>query len=135
MQLGKASVLEKIDLPVMGQMVRQDKISPSAQVIRGTKARKGLEIANQVRLVEIATVDGDMGPVWSLDMLNQISGTLKSSHAAIEFRRQTEFGCKNLDESPLAKANATSHVAHSSVPFVSANISIAMDTGRRRSGE
>src|SRR5262245_94321 len=117
--VGTAVVLEKIDQYGLRDVIRQD-LPPTAarlaEIIHRGEAGECLEVANQVRLVEIAALDGDPRPVRLFDVSHEASRILKTSHAAIHLRRQADFCRKHLDKSSLAEANATRHIANHGIP-------------------
>src|SRR5262249_48252665 len=94
---GVGAVLEIIDLPDLRDVVRQDLLAAPEEVLHWSEARECLEVADQVRLVEVAALHGDPRPVRRRDVPHQCPGPLKSAHSAVELRRQADLGREHLD--------------------------------------
>ena len=108
--------MEKIDLFRLRDVVRHDVFARLAEVTLGAEPENAWKSRIKMRLVEIAAVKSDPRPVRRLDVPHEFSSLLKPSHAAIQLRRQTDFGRKQLDKSPLAEAEAARHVVNPGCP-------------------
>ncbi len=79
------------------------------KVRRRVDAGEGAEIVDKVRLVEITSLEGDVGPVDARPSGNLPEDLLKAANAAEEFRRKADFVPKNVDEMARAYADSVRH--------------------------
>src|SRR5262249_59485214 len=83
----------------------------SAEIVHGAGAGEHEKVADEVRWVEIPAVHRQPSPVRRCGLSYQGHCPLKPLHAREEFRRQSDFFREDLDEPPLAEANAPGDVA------------------------
>ncbi len=59
---------------------------------------------NEVRLIEIAAIEGDAGPIHAAAAIGSREGTLETENAAVVLRRDAHSGFETLDEPLRAEA-------------------------------
>ena len=77
------------------------------------EARESLEIADEMRLIEIAASERDIGPIHLLRPMDELQHLLKAPDAAEELWRQPDLFVKNLDKASRAEAKLSGHVRDS----------------------
>jgi hypothetical protein len=80
--------------------------------VRGwANTRKSDEVANEMRLVEVAALGCELRPIGSGLDLRSIHGMLESPHATEKLRRQPDLICEQLDKTALAQADLACHIS------------------------
>ncbi len=85
----------------MIQMLRRPR-----QIRRRSHPRERLEIVDEVGLVVVAAVEGDLGPVHTGFAVDTFEDALEAADTAEGLGRQTDLVAKQLDEAALAEADA-----------------------------
>src|SRR5579863_8981054 len=67
-------------------------------VCRGVDAGKNAEVVDEMSLIEVTGIKGDVGPMNSLAGRDLTQDLLKAADAAEEFWSQADFVAENLDE-------------------------------------
>jgi len=80
---------------------------------RRRQAREGLEVVDQVSLVEITAVNRQLAPVHEAGVVRGSDRALKAPDAAEDLRRQAHFSGEQLDEAALAEAGCRADVGDS----------------------
>src|SRR5215510_4341750 len=88
---------------VIGQgRVRQKQFAALAEKLGGAKTREGLEIMNEMRLVEVTARRCNICPIRRRVLLDERPCLLKPLNAAEQFRRHAHLCLENLNEPALA---------------------------------
>ena len=82
-----------------------------ANELRGREARKRHEVANHVRLIEVAAIEGELGPVARCRSARERQGALKALNASEQLWRHADFRRKYLDQTPPAQAQVGRNLA------------------------
>ena len=69
------------------------------QIGGGIDPGEGAEIVDEVRLIEVAAIQRDIGPFHALAAFHSTQGLLEAANAAKHFGRESGFIAKHLDES------------------------------------
>jgi hypothetical protein len=77
------------------------KIAEASKIVRRAEARECEEIANQVRLIKIAVIQGDLRPIGRGNARQQTQDTLEAQDAIKEFRFQIYLEPEHIEESPI----------------------------------
>src|SRR5947209_19530675 len=80
------------------------------EVGRRVNASEGLEVVDEMRLIEVATTQRNVCPINLRRRVDETQDLLKTAHAAEQLRRQTDLFAKDLDEAPRAQARLIRHV-------------------------
>ena len=78
------------------------------------KAGKGLEVVNEVRLVEISARGCDIHPIYILGHSHVLEYFLKPPDAAEQLWRKTDLLAEDLDEAACAEADLIRNFANGS---------------------
>ena len=111
------SVLEKIDPYTASGRWLRFRYAPSlkdllmSEKLCGAEAGECDEIADEVRLVEESTVQGEATPIWRRGPSRQCEDPLKPLHSVEQLWCETDLGLEDLAEPPLAQTNTLADVA------------------------
>ena len=84
--------------------------SAERQVLRRAEPAELAEVMIEVRLIEVAARQRDVGPIHIILALNRRDDILKTPDAAEQFGRHTDLIAKQLDKTPLAEADTIRHL-------------------------
>ena len=74
------------------------------EVFCGVDSGKCPEIVNEMRLVKIAAVEGNIAPAYRASATNSFQHRLEPSHAAKNFRSHSYMLFEEFDEAPRTEA-------------------------------
>src|SRR5262245_4371399 len=97
-------------LTSLAQRNMVEMLTPLRDIGRRIEAGEGAEVMDEMCLVEIPTGQSDVNPVDPLPPTDTAHYLLEALDAAKQLGRQSNFFAKNLDEPPLAKADALREV-------------------------
>ena len=93
-------------------MVRKRLVARLSRKLDGSKAREIAEIVDEVRLVVIAALHGDVRPVRFGVPAQQAAGVLKTSNPLVRLGRKADLRLEELDEPAVAGADGTRDAAN-----------------------
>src|SRR5262245_24039418 len=84
----------------------------AAKPIGGCESRERPKVADQMRLVEIAAIDGQAGPIERGHALDSGLRLLEPSDASQELGLEPDLCGEEADEAPLAQPDSPYDLAH-----------------------
>jgi len=91
--------------------------------VRGRiNAGEGPKVVNEMRLVEIATGQGDLRPIDAFRAARNVpQHLLKALYAAVKLGRQSNLPGEQLNEPPVAQTNLIGHAGNRAIRQASKN--------------